>query len=115
MRVLGKALGRLRARLATRPDSEHEQALVRLIVGVVLVVYLLPDALKSRPEPTLVMLAAYLGVSIVIFVNIIMFPGVSHPRRVLAAMADVGTLTWCMVFLGERAAPMVLIYIWILP
>ena len=39
----------LRARLRDRPDSEHEQALVRLAVGVVLFFYLLP---KAFADPT---------------------------------------------------------------
>ena len=112
MTGLMESLGRLRARLAGRPDSEHEQAVVRLIVGFVLVAYLLPDALENRPEPTLLVLAAYLGVALLIFLNILAFPGVSHTRRVLAAVADVGTLTWCMAFLGERAAPLFLVYVW---
>ena len=28
-------------------------------------------------------------------------------------MADVGTLTWCMAFLDERAAPLFLVYVWV--
>ena len=106
---LAQSLGRLRARLAARPDSEHEQAVVRLIIGIVLVAYLFPDALKNRHEPTLMVLTAYLGVAALIFLNILAFPGISHARRVLAAVADVGTLTWCMAFLGERAAPLFLV------
>jgi len=34
------ALVRVRARLAARPDTEHEQALVRLVLGVLILGYL---------------------------------------------------------------------------
>ena len=44
MRVGGLGwLSWVRARLAARPDTEHEQALVRLAAGVVLFLYLLPE------------------------------------------------------------------------
>ena len=35
---------RLRARLAARPDTEHEQAIVRVVIGALLFLYLLPNA-----------------------------------------------------------------------
>ncbi|MDH5210357.1 MAG: hypothetical protein OEW96_01590, partial [Betaproteobacteria bacterium] len=40
----------LRARIATRPDSEHEQAIVRLLIGLLLGFYLLPEILARRSE-----------------------------------------------------------------
>jgi two-component system sensor histidine kinase RpfC len=103
----------MRARLAARPDTEHEQAIVRLVVGALIVLYLLPDALRNRPEPTLPVMLVYLLIAALLFVRILVSPGESHLRRVLAAVADIGTITWCMVFLGERAAPMFLLYVWI--
>ena len=50
----------LRERLAARPDSEHEQAIVRLLVGTVLFFYLLPHAYEVgggvlSPESALVL------------------------------------------------------------
>ena len=40
-------LAQLRSRLAARPDTEHEQALVRLVITLLLVLYLWPDASES--------------------------------------------------------------------
>jgi len=62
----------LRARLAARPDTEHEQALVRIAVGVVLFFYLLPAALRGggASGTDLVYLAVmfgYLTFSLVVF------------------------------------------------
>ena len=34
-----------RTRLAARPDTEHEQAIVRLVVAAAIGAYLLPDGL----------------------------------------------------------------------
>jgi two-component system sensor histidine kinase RpfC len=113
MNALLDAFHKLRARLAARPDTEHEQAIVRLVVGALIVFYLLPDALHHRPEPTLPVMLAYLVVAALLFLRILASPGESHLRRVLAAVADIGTITWCMVFLDQRAAPMFLFYVWI--
>jgi len=103
----------LRARLAARPDTEHEQALVRVVVGALLVLYLLPGALDNHEEPTIRVMVAYLAISVLLFMRILAAPGASPARRVVAAAADIGVATWCMAFLGERAAPLVLIYVWV--
>ncbi len=113
MNALLDAFRELRARLTARPDTEHEQAIVRLIVGVLIVIYLLPDALHHRAEPTLPVMLAYLVVAVLLLLRILASPGESHLRRILAAVADIGTITWCMIFLDQRAAPMFLLYVWI--
>ncbi len=37
-------LAGLKARLDARPDTEHEQGILRLVIGAVLVLYLLPGS-----------------------------------------------------------------------
>ena len=103
----------LRARLAARPDTEHEQAIVRLVVVGLIVLYLLPGAIAQNLEPTIFVMLGYLAGSILIFGHIIVAPGESPARRVLCALGDVATLTWVMAFVGERAAPLFLVYVWI--
>jgi len=103
----------LRARLAARPDTEHEQAIVRLVVVGLIVLYLLPGAIAQNLEPTIFVMLGYLAGSILIFGHIIVAPGESPSRRVLCALGDVATLTWVMAFVGERAAPLFLVYVWI--
>ena len=109
-------LTRLRARLAARPDTEHEQALVRLAVGLVLGLYLLPEILIRRaagvPEPHIIVWFGFLAASVALFAAIVVSPGASHLRRSLAAAIDAGTVTWCMVHFEAVAAPLVLIYLW---
>src|SRR5512146_2428987 len=113
MRALTELIVRLRGRLAGRPDTEHEQAIVRLVVGALIVLYLLPDALRHRPEPTLEVMVLYLLVSAFLLFRIVVSPAASHLRRLVATVADVTTLTWCMAFLDERAAPLFLVYVWV--
>ena len=89
----------VRARLAARPDTEHEQAIVRVVLGAVIVVYLLPGAIAQNLEPTIFVMLGYLALASLIVGHIIVAPGESPARRVLGALADVGTLTWVMAFL----------------
>ena len=105
-------IARLRARLAARPDTEHEQAIVRLAIGTLIVLYLVPGALE-REEPTLFVMLGYLTVAAILFLHILATSHESPTRRVLGAFADIGTLTWVMAFLGDRAAPLFLVYVWV--
>src|SRR5678816_3261917 len=56
---------------------------------------------------------AYLAISVVLLGVMLMSADISPTRRVVAAAADIGVVTWCMAFLGEHAAPLVLMYVWI--
>ena len=119
MTGLMESLGRLRARLAGRPDSEHEQAIVRLVVGVVLFFYLLPQALSvsggrfdlGHGYP-LAMLC-YLTFAAAIFVGILLRPQISHTRRMVAAVGDIGTVTYFMAMSGPYGLPLFLVYVWV--
>src|ERR1700694_108275 len=119
MAILGELLTRLRARLAARPDTEHEQALVRLVVGTVLFLYLLPQALtilggELDPDPSyFAVMVVYLVCAALIFAGILMSPGVSVARRLLAAVLDIGTVTFFMSQSGSHGVPMLLIYVWV--
>ena len=109
----------LRERLRNRPDSEHEQALIRLAVGVTLFFYLLPGSFihsGAALEADLVYLGAmvaFLTLALAIFVSILVQPGISRVRRILGAMLDSGAATFFMVVADFHAMPLFLIYFWI--
>src|SRR5438045_7822345 len=104
-------LARLRARLATRPDSEHEQAIVRLVNAGLFGVYLFQQ-LQQNPVLWLGFFA-YFVAGLAIIVAILLRPGVSPLRRTLGAALDASTITWTLMYFGEAGAPLYLIYIWI--
>ena len=106
-------LQNLRARLAARPDTEHEQAIVRLVVGAAILIYLLTRTAARDFEPTVFVMAGYLTVAALIFMHILAVSGESPSRRVLAAVVDIGTLTGLMALHGQSAAPLFLIYVWV--
>jgi two-component system sensor histidine kinase RpfC len=110
---------RLRSRLSGRPDTEDKQALVRLMVGCVLFVYLLPKALTDVSsaqhgvdELFLSAMVVHLVVSTAIFGWIVAQPGVSHVRRVLGALLDTASVTFFMSQTGAYGAPLFLVFIW---
>src|SRR5436309_557175 len=105
-------VARLRARIAARPDTELEQAIVRLMLGLLVLLYLVPDSFRNPEDRTLSLMLGYLAFSILIFVDILASNRISPTRRILAELADLGTITWCMASGGEHAAPLFLLYVW---
>jgi two-component system sensor histidine kinase RpfC len=105
-------LARLRRRLAARPDTEHEQAIVRLLISALLVLYLLPDASGSGRDLILYVGGAHFALSVLVFLRILNAPDASPTRRVVAMFGDFATVTCYMLFFGERAAPLFLVYVW---
>src|SRR5207237_6029838 len=77
-------LSGIRDRFTGRPDSEHEQAFVRLVVGAVLFVYLLPRALAEGGghQQFLLAMVCFMLLASVIVAWIYARPGTSRSRRV---------------------------------
>ncbi len=113
MKRVAERLAAMRQALAGRPDTEHEQAIVRVLVVAVLCGYLAPEAFAGSDLATIQVMFAYLAISVVLFVLVLASPAASPARRVAAMAADNVVVTWCMAFLGEHAAPLLLVYVWI--
>jgi two-component system, sensor histidine kinase RpfC len=109
----------LRARLAARPDSEHEQAILRIvIVGVVLLYMgLTYSGGPTRPgHGALVLiqgLAADFIFSLLLFGAICRWPAPNVPRRAVGMLADAGAATFCMFLAGESGVSMIGVYLFI--
>jgi len=116
--MAGKSVSMLLARLRDRSDTEREQALVRLGVAGVILAYLVAYSLWKHGTvgPLAAPIATVIGflvLSAVFLVDIIMRPGVSVPRRVLANIADIGTTSAGMLFFGEDTSPIYIVYLWV--
>jgi two-component system sensor histidine kinase RpfC len=118
--VIGAAgaglLERLRARVAARPDTEHEQAIVRLLVAAALGAYLLEFtdllSLGTVGEEDVAFLV-YVGAAATILAWVLASSTVSHLRRCLGAVADVSIITYAMWFFGDQALALLLAYVWV--
>ncbi|HTP61981.1 MAG TPA: ATP-binding protein [Burkholderiales bacterium] len=114
---LRKLYDSARARLAERPDTEHEQGIVRLVIAILLGAYLLPEGLDvfewSALKPYHIVFVSYLIVAAVILAWNLWSKSVSPTRRIIALIADVATTTWSMWYFGDKALPSVLVYVWV--
>jgi len=95
--------------------TEYEQIIVRLIVGPLLALYLLPEAftgVDGRVDLLLLAaLACYLTFASAMFGWIRLSPAPLPLRRVCAAFLDISMVTFCMYRTGEYGAPMYGVYL----
>lgn len=107
----------LRARLEARPDTEHEQAIVRVAVALIICVYLVwgeYELGRWHPlQPEIVAMSLFFVVGFAIFWSALCSTSVSHLRRFIGLACDVAGVTWCMWYFEERSLPLVLAYVWI--
>jgi len=102
------------SRFRKRPDSEHEQAIVRLAIALIIVGYL--GGLRHAGQETYAMLWVMLAESLVgigLLVAIALRPAVSHLRRWIGMIADYATLTALMVLSPVELAPLYVIILWV--
>jgi len=107
----------LKARLSHRPDSEHAQALVRLVIASMIVAYLwglraAGDQGGGHATMLLVMLVEAL-VGLGLIVAIVVQPGISHVRRWIGMIADYTTLMLLMSTAPDSLAPLYVLLQWV--
>ncbi len=104
--------------LRRRPDSEHEQAAIRLMIGLLAFFYLFwfarQDGLTDETETqVLTVAAAFLLFSVGIILAIFLSPQISQIRRVLGMVADLSATTYGMYMSGEVGSPLFGVYLWV--
>ncbi len=108
----------VKERLSNRPDSEHEQAILRVIIGLVVFTYFTIALRVKAPAGgeglsiALIISALFLIFAGVLLLAIIIQPGVSPYRRILGMAADLGGTTTVLA-LSDQAAPLVGVYLWV--
>ena len=116
--ALKRGLARAKLRLKGRTDSEHEQAIVRIIIVAILAIYFLILAwLRDFSEDRLlfgaIWASVYLAVSVGYVAAIIVSPAVSPLRRIMAMITDMSTLSALMFWGRESGTPLYPLYLWI--
>lgn len=110
---------RLREKLSRRPDSEHEQALIRVVLSFVALLYLVyytqKDGLIDGNELFAVQyVGCYLAFSILLFTRILFRPeSVSPVRRFIGMVGDIAGTAVVMYLTGEDASPFFIILLWV--
>jgi two-component system sensor histidine kinase RpfC len=103
--------------LSNRPDSEHQQALIRLVIACMILTYLWGLQAFAAPRSNihlmfLVMLAESV-IGLLLVAGIVFRPGVSHLRRWVGMIADYGTLAILMSTQADALAPLYVIILWV--
>ena len=106
-----------RARLAARPDTEHEQAIVRLVLSAAIGAYVLPEGLAvfdwSSLEFHYFIFTSYFLFSAFLLAWTVASKTISHLRRCLALAADIATTSIAMWYFGDQALALFLVYVWV--
>ncbi|RYG13746.1 MAG: response regulator [Burkholderiales bacterium] len=108
----------LQSRLANRPDSEHGQALLRLIIFSGVMVYMLLGAYfggldKAVSNTALAMSSVGVTVGLGLFCWILWSPGKSNARRIIGMVTDYGLMSTAMALMGEPLAWLYVIMMWV--
>jgi len=116
--AVSNAFGRLRARLAARGDKEHEQAVIRIAIALLISILfvwnlLYGDAARAK-EAFATYGVLFLVASALLFAHIATFPAVNPTRRLIGISLDLWTLTVALTISERFAAYLVFIYAWVI-
>lgn len=100
-------------------DNEFEQALVRVLIGIVLIYYFRKSDFNLLGEGTATNLNLVFVPSLFVIAAVSMaacvylWPGEKHIRRILSIALDVTPLTYLLLIGNSHAAPLCFLYQWI--
>jgi two-component system, sensor histidine kinase RpfC len=117
-RFVAQLIAPLRARLKARGDSEHEQALLRIvIVGLFLGYMILFHGSSSARGPSdwavIALLSGFFLVGVAIFAAICLWPSKNIPRRLIGMLADNGGAAWYICLAGEYGFSMIGVFLFV--
>ena len=95
-----------RERLAGREDSEHEQALLRIVIVALVLIYMAVfhrwrNNWTTNDIEIVQVLGLFLAIAVGIFLQICLSPKPNVTRRLIGMFADVVGCTWYMWVAGE--------------
>ncbi|MBU6483304.1 MAG: response regulator [Betaproteobacteria bacterium] len=104
--------------MAERPDSEHEQALLRIAIVGMFLAYMAgahgwPGNWSAHDARVVAILAAFLAAATAIFVAICIRPAANVPRRLFGMLADTVGCTWYMWVTGDYGFFVIGVYLFI--
>jgi two-component system sensor histidine kinase RpfC len=119
--VMTGRIGTAWKHLSRRPDSEHEQAAIRVVLTALVLVYLLwymraSERVEATPEGgRLVWICVlYVLFSIGLFFRITVDPDVSPVRRYVGIVGDLCLTSYGISVVGEGGAPLYVILLWVI-
>ena len=116
--LLSRFLGVIVPAWKQRTDSEHEQAIIRVLVGSIACIYLLSVSGSSgisdgRFAFIKTAIIIFFIVSLGIICWLILSPKTNVTRRILGCITDNSGTTAALFVSGNLAAPMFVVYLWV--
>jgi two-component system sensor histidine kinase RpfC len=103
-------LSKVKEYLRKRPDSEHEQAIIRVaIVSMVFAWFFYFDHAIAYKVAI-----GYMLVSFLLIVWIIASPTINPVRRIVGATGDMAAISTVLLLADETAAPLLAAYLWVI-
>jgi two-component system, sensor histidine kinase RpfC len=100
-------LNTLTKRIKNREDSEHQQCMVRSILGLIYFLYILSVSSDALIHPAIITSAiAFIIAPIMTFIWILACPQVIPIRRFSSMFIDVSLISYAFAYLGEIAGPL---------
>ncbi|HFD80353.1 MAG TPA: response regulator [Gammaproteobacteria bacterium] len=101
-----------------RRNSELEQALLRLVITVISLVYLLlvrPESGADRDlwQLRMEVVVAFLAYSMLFLASILRWPAPSGKRRAIGVLGDIGITSVALYLAGPTGAPWYGVYLWV--
>ncbi|HAJ91097.1 MAG TPA: hybrid sensor histidine kinase/response regulator, partial [Gammaproteobacteria bacterium] len=112
------ALQRFLDRYRNRPDTGHEQAIVRVAISSTVILYFWFYGYFYHGDIGTVSIglktvSLFLVFSIFMLVWFGISPGILLSRRIITMLADFGMMSFLMYIYGETTAPLYILYLWV--
>ncbi len=106
----------LAKRIRSRPDTECQQGLIRVVIGLVFLTYfssqhaVLDDAIRGTAQFVSIL---FTGMAVVIVALTLASLKVSPLRRIAAMAMDYATCSFLLTYTGEAGSPLLVVYLWV--
>ncbi len=114
-----RGVGAVIARLKARPDSEHEQAILRILLVGLITGYMwirassIPGHIGVADNSLLFGLLGFFVVALALFAAICVSPAANPARRIVGMLADAGGTTFALFLTGDHGVGLVGVYLFI--
>jgi two-component system sensor histidine kinase RpfC len=103
-------------RVKNRPDSELQQALIRIAIGLVFWAYFSSTlAILDEPIRDTAQLVSVLftGIAVLVAALSLLSVSASPSRRLIAMSLDYATCSFLLTYTGEAGSPLLVVYLWV--
>lgn len=113
----GNLYSRIRDRVTGRPDTEFEQATIRIVIATIVTLYFVIGGISGYFPLNISSLVVALGllnlVCLAIWTAIIVYPAVSEPRRCIGLLSDLSFTLYFMYEFGAAGVPLFVVLLWV--